>query len=131
MKPIPPTDDPGYRMLDALNASILCLDDKHRIRYANAGGEALFECAVNSLAGRCLDDLLSQQEPSSILDKLSMDSIAFTEHAAVITLATGKSIIADYSIYPFGNQPQNGDRVLEIRQLVHQAQFAQDELNQL
>jgi two-component system nitrogen regulation sensor histidine kinase GlnL len=131
VKPIALSDDPGYRILDTLNAAILCLDNKHRISYVNAAGEALFECSATTLVGRRFDDLLSRQEPSSIFDKLNLDSIAFTEHEAVITLASGKSVIADYSIYPFGNQPQDGEIVLEIRQLERQAQFAQDELNQL
>jgi two-component system nitrogen regulation sensor histidine kinase GlnL len=126
-----PLTDPGYRILDTLNSAILCLDSKHRISYVNAAGEALFESSAASLIGRRLDDLLSQLEPSSILTKLTLDSIAFTEHEAVITLASGKSIIADYSIYSFGIQPQDGELVLEIRQLERQAQFAQDELNQL
>ena len=129
--PIPLSDDPGYRVLDTLNAAILCVDSKRRIRYINAAGEALFESSAASLIGRRFDDLLSQLEPSSILGKLTLDSIAFTEHEAVITLASGKSIIADYSIYPFGDQPQEGEIVVEIRQLERQAQFAQDELNQL
>ena len=123
--------DFGYRILDTLNSSILCLDSKRRINYVNAAGEALFESSAASLNGRLFDSLLSQAEPSSILTKLTLDSIAFTEHEAVITLASGKSIMADYSIYPFGNQPQEGEVVLEIRPLERQAQFAQDELNQL
>jgi two-component system nitrogen regulation sensor histidine kinase GlnL len=131
VKPAPRRDDPGYRILDTLNAAILCLDGKRRISYVNAAGEALFESSATRLIGRRFDDLLSRQEPSSILGNLNLDSIAFTEHEAVITLASGKSMIADYSIYPFGNQPQNGAIVLEIRQLERQAQFAQDELNQL
>ncbi len=126
-----PLTDPGYRILDTLNSAILCLDSKRRISYVNAAGEALFESSAASLIGRRLDDLLSQFEPSSILTKLTLDSIAFTEHEAVITLASGKSIIADYSIYSFGIQPQDGELVLEIRQLERQAQFAQDELIQL
>lgn len=121
----------GYHILDTLNSSILCLDSKRRINYVNAAGEALFESSADSLNGRRFDSLLSQVEPSSILTKLTLDSIAFTEHEAVITLASGKSIMADYSIYPFGNQPHDGEIVLEIRPLERQAQFAQDELNQL
>jgi two-component system nitrogen regulation sensor histidine kinase GlnL len=126
-----PRSDLAYRLLDTLNSSILLLDAKRRIDYVNAAGEALFESSAGSLIGRRLDSLLSQAEPSSILANLTRDSIAFTEHEAVITLASGKSIIADYSIYPFGNQPQEGEIVLEIRLPERQAQFAQDELNQL
>ena len=126
-----PLTDPAYRILDTLNSSVLRLDSKRRISYVNAAGEALFESSAASLCGRRFDSLLSQLEPSSILTKLTLDSIAFTEHEAVITLASGKSMIADYSIYPFGNQPQDGEIVLEIRPLERQAQFAQDELNQL
>jgi len=129
--PVPAGDNAGYRILDTLKSAILCLDGERRISYVNATAEALFESSATSLMGRRFDDLLSQQEPSSILSKLTLDSIDFTEHEAIITFASGKSIIADYSIYPFGNQPQNGEIVLEIRQLERQAQFAQDELNQL
>jgi two-component system nitrogen regulation sensor histidine kinase GlnL len=121
----------AYRILDTLNSSILCLDSKRRINYVNAAGEALFETSAASLGGRRFDSLLSQAEPSSILTKLSLDSIAFTEHEAVITFASGKSIIADYSIYPFGSQLQDAQIVLEIRPLERQAQFAQNELSQL
>jgi two-component system nitrogen regulation sensor histidine kinase GlnL len=121
----------AYRILDTLNSSILCLDSKRRINYVNAAGEALFETSAANLGGRRFDSLLSQAEPSSILSKLALDSIAFTEHEAVITLASGKSIIADYSIYPFGSPLQDGQIVLEIRPLERQAQFAQNELSQL
>ncbi len=126
-----PLPDNGYRILDTLNSSILCLDSKRCITYINATGEALFESSAASLMGRQFDSLLSQAEPSSILTKLTLDSIAFTEHEAVITLAGGKAIIANYSIYPFEGQPPNGELILEIRQLEHQAQFAQDAINQL
>jgi len=126
-----PTIDNGYRILDTLNSSILCLDSERCITYVNAAGEMLFESSASSLVGRSFDSLLSQVEASSILDKLKLESIAFTEHEAVITLASGKAITANYSIYPFEGDPSDGELVLEIRQLEHQAQFAQDELNQL
>ena len=126
-----PLDESAYRLLDALNSAILHLDGEGCINYINAAGEALFESSVDSLINRRFDSLLSRSEPSSILTNLTRDSIAFTEHEAVITLASGKSIIADYSIYPFGDQSQEGEIVLEIRPLERQAQFAQDELNQL
>ena len=128
--PVPLTD-PGYRILDTLNSSVLYLDCKRRINYVNAAGEALFESSAANLCGRRFESLLSQVEPSSILTKLTPDSIAFTEHEAVITLANGKSIMVDYSIYPFDNWPHDGEIVLEIRPLERQAQFARDELNHL
>lgn len=123
--------DTTRRILDTLNSSILCLDAERRIDYVNAAGEALFEISASSLIGRPFASLLSRLEPSSILDKLQRDSIDFTEHEAVITLASGKSITANYSIYPFDNASQENAIVLEIRQLERQAQFAQDELKQL
>jgi two-component system nitrogen regulation sensor histidine kinase GlnL len=122
--------DTGYRILDTLNSSILCLDNETCITYINAAGEALFENSAASLLGRRFDSLLSQVEPSSILGRMTVDAIAFTEHEAVITLANGKSITANYSVYPFG-EPADGEIVLEIQKLEHQAQIAQDELNQL
>jgi two-component system nitrogen regulation sensor histidine kinase GlnL len=123
--------DLSRRILDTLNSAILCLDAERRISYINAAGEALFESGASSLVGSYFTSLLSRREPSSIIDKLTLDSVAFTEHEAVITFASGKSIIANYSIYPFGDRHESGEIVLEIRQLERQAQFAQDELKQL
>ncbi len=123
--------DASYRILDTLNSSIFCLDGGFRITYVNATAEALFESSAASMMGRHFKDLLSRMEPSSLLTKLVLDSAVFTEHEAVITLASGKSMIANYSIYPFGEQSPADEILLEIRQLEHQAQFAQDELNQL
>ena len=118
------------RILGTLNSSIICVDARRKITYINSAGEALFESSASSLIGRDFASLLSALEPSSILDKLLLDSIDFTEHEAVITLINGKSITADYSIYRFDSPPNDGDIVLEIRQLERQAQFAQDELKQ-
>ncbi len=126
-----PSTDNGFGILDTLNSSILCLDNERCITYVNAAGEALFESSASNLVGRRFDSLLSQVEPSSILSKLALDTVAFTEHEAVITLADGRAIIANYSIYPLDGQPADDEIVLEIRQSEHQAQFAQDELNHL
>ena len=122
--------DTPERILDTLNSSIMCLDATRHITYINSAGEALFESSAASLIGRQFASLLSELEPSTIVDKLRHDSIDFTEHEAVITLVNGKSITANYSIYPFSNHSSNGHIVLEIRQLERQAQFAQDELKQ-
>jgi two-component system nitrogen regulation sensor histidine kinase GlnL len=127
----PAQNDTALRILDTLNTSILCLDHERCISYVNAAGEALFENSANSLVGRPFASLLSQLEPSSILAKLQLESIDFTEHEAVITLASGKVITANYSIYAFPTPLQENAILLEIQQLEHQAQFAQDELKQL
>ena len=119
------------RILDTLNSAILCLDSERRVSYVNTAAEVLFESSASALLGRHFASLLSQLEPSSILDKLTQDTIAFTEHEAVITLASGKSFVANYSIYPFADRPDGGEIVLEIRQLERQAQFAQEELKQI
>ena len=99
-----PAFNQAERILDTLASAILCLDGERRIRYANSAAEALFENSATSLYGRLLTDLLSSLEPSSIVDKLGLDVFSFTEHEAAITLASGKSIVANYSIYPFGQQ---------------------------
>ena len=124
------------RILDTLNSSIICLDAERQITYINAAGEALFETSAGALIGRNFTSLLSGLEPSSIVDKLHLDGVDFTEHEAIITLASGKAITANYSIYPFDSPsdgPSDGPAddsaiLLEIRQLERQAQFAQDEL---
>ena len=124
----PPPD--GFRILDALQASVLCLDQAGNVTYVNATAEALFDNSASNLIGRSFASLLSQVEHSSILSKLQQPH-AMTEHEAVITLASGRSIIADYSIYPLVDLPEGSEVLLEIRQLERQAQFAQEELNQL
>ena len=120
------------RILDTLNSSIICLDGRHQITYINAAGEALFESSATALIGRNFTSLLSALEPSSIVDKLHLDDVDFTEHEAIITLASGKAITANYSIYPFDSlsdgKADDSGILLEIRQLERQAQFAQDEL---
>lgn len=128
-KVAPPAED-GYRILDSLQASIVCLDQSQRVTYVNATAEALFDSSAANLIGKRFDSLLSRIEHSSILSKLHKPQ-AMTEHEAVITLANGRSIVADYSIYPLGDPPESDDILLEIRQLERQALFAQEELNHL
>jgi two-component system nitrogen regulation sensor histidine kinase GlnL len=120
--------DTAERILDTINSSIMCLDAQGQITYINSAGEALFESSAASLIGRQFASLLSALEPSTILDKLRLESLDFTEHEAVITLFNGKSITANYSIYRFDNHSHDGEILLEIHQLERQAQFAQDEL---
>ena len=119
------------RILDTLNASILCLDSNFCVSYANATAEALFECSVAKLIGRRFDSLLSRFEPSSILTRLKLDAVALTEHEATITFANGKSISANYSVYPLDDQSRDDELLIEIRPLEHQAQFAREEQNQM
>ncbi|MCP4387326.1 MAG: PAS domain-containing protein, partial [Gammaproteobacteria bacterium] len=123
--------DLNQRILDTLKTALLCLDRERRISYVNATGEALLDASANSLIGRPFSSLLSQVEPSTIADKLALDPIALTEHEAVITLANGKSFVADYSIYPCGEQAGDGEVLLEIRLSERQAQFAREEFNQM
>ncbi len=122
------------RILDTLNVAIVCLDASRSICYLNASGEALFGRSASSLVGRRFDSLFSQVEPSTIQDKLKSypdDRNALTERGAVITLANGKSFIADYSIYPFTGGSTDSAILVEIRQLEYQLQFAREEKNQL
>jgi len=118
------------RILDTLNSSIICLDAGRQITYVNSAAEALFESSAAGLIGRDFTSLLSALEPSSIIDKLHLRAVDFTEHEAIITLANGRAISANYSIYPFDGQSNNREILVEIRQLERQAQFAQDELKQ-
>lgn len=123
--------DLASAILDTLNASIVCIDAEQRISYANATAEALFENSAARLQGRPFASLLSQVEHSSILDGLERGRAAFTEREAVITLAGGRAIIADYSIYPFDDEHDDTALLIEIRPLEHQAQYAREESNQL
>lgn len=123
--------DLSERILDTLQAALLCLDAEGRITYVNATGEALFDNSASSLVGRPFASLLSQVEASTISGKLAPDPIAMTEHEATITLANGKSFVADYSIYPCGEQVGDGEVLLEIRVSEKQSQFAREEFNQM
>jgi two-component system nitrogen regulation sensor histidine kinase GlnL len=127
----PASNDLGYRILDTLKCTLLCLDAERRITYINATGEALFENSAASLIGRPFSSLLSQVEPSTIADKLALEPTGLTEHEAVITLANGKSFIADYSIYPYAEAGSDTALLVEIRASERQAQYARAELSQL
>ncbi len=129
-QPIQPPDL-GNQILDTLKTSILCLDNQRRITYINATGEALFENSAGSLLGRPFQSLLSSAEASTISEKLKLDTIALTEHEAVITLANGKSFVTDYSIYPCGEKSSDGNLLLEFRRIERHAQFAREQINQL
>lgn len=120
-----------HRILDALKAALLCLDDEGRIIYINATGEDLFENSAASLIGRDFNSLLSKVEPSSISEHLTQGPRALTEHEAIITLANGKSFVADYSIYPFGESESAAETLIEIRLSDRQAQFAREQFTQL
>ncbi len=124
-------DDFAWRTLDTLNSAILRVDRARRVTYINATGEALFEVGAANLVGREFERLFSPVEPSSIVARLAAGPVALTEREAVMTLANGKSILADYSIYPFGEVTAEDEILIEIRPLERHAQFAQDELNQL
>ena len=124
-------NDSGYRILDALNVAVLCLDRQRRITYVNARAENLFGSSIGSLTGRPFTELLSGVETSSILERLEASPQGMTEHEAVITLANGKTLFADYSILPLGNGHDAQELLIEIRPLERQAQFAQEDLQQL
>ncbi|MDH3759921.1 MAG: nitrogen regulation protein NR(II) [Gammaproteobacteria bacterium] len=126
-----PTPDLNRRILDALKTALLCLDRERRITYVNATGEALLDASAKSLIGRPFASLLSQVEPSTIAAKLALEPIALTEHEAVITLANGKSFVADYSLYPCGEEAGDGEVLLEIRLSERQARYAREEFNQI
>lgn len=121
----------SHRILDTLSTALLCLDSEGRICYVNATAETLFENSAASLIGREFNSLLSRVEPSSIGQRLEQGAAALTEHEAVITLANGRSFVADYSIYPCGASDADRETLLEIRTSERQAQIAREEFTQL
>ena len=123
--------DISARILDKLTSALLCLDSDRRITWINATAENLFENSAASLVGRPFASLLSPLEPSTIGDKLGKTPISMTEHEAVITLANGKSFVADYSVFPAGESDDDTDLLLEIRPLDRHAQIARDEFSHL
>ncbi len=128
---IVPSAEFGSRILDTLQTALFVLDAEQRITYVNATGETLFENSAASLVGREFGSLLSQVEPSTLGEKLAAAPIALTEREAVITLANGKTFVADYSIYPCGDDPDDGDLLIEIHEHERGMQIARDEFDQL
>ncbi len=122
------------KILDYLSSSIICLDANLKICHLNATGEILFDSSASSLIGRDFNQLFSQVEPSTITAKLShfiRQRQPMTEHEATITLSSGKSITADYTIYPLDEVEVGGDILIEIKPLDRQVQILRDELSQL
>jgi two-component system nitrogen regulation sensor histidine kinase GlnL len=122
------------KILDTLNISVICLDQNRTISYVNFAAEELFSNSASSLCGKNIHQLFSQVEPNTItkkLDAFSGDFFSVTEHDAKITLATGKSISADYSIYPIDSTDQTHHILLEIKQLDWQSIIASEEFTNL
>ena len=122
------------KILDYLSSSIICLDANLRLCHINTPGEMLFESSASSLIGRDFNQLFSQVEPSTITSKLShfvVQLTPITEHEAKITLFSGKSFSADYTIYPLDEAEVGGNILIEIKPLDRQAQIQRDELSQL
>ncbi len=119
--------------LDTLNSTILCLDADLRILYINSTGEELFDASTNSLIGKSFLHLLSPVEASTLntkLQRFSEQQQTTSEHQASLTLADGRVLIVDYSIYPL--EDEDPARILvEIRPLDLQVEIAQEALQHL
>ncbi|MCP4488308.1 MAG: PAS domain-containing protein [Gammaproteobacteria bacterium] len=119
--------------LDKLNSTILCLDSDLRILYINSTGEELFDTSTTSLTGKSFLHFLSPVEANTLTTKLqhfSAQQQTTSEHQASLTLADGRVIIVDYSIYPL--EDEGSARLLvEIRPLELQVEIAQDALKHL
>ncbi len=122
------------KILDYLSSTIICLDQNLKLCHINATGEMLFDSSISSLIGRNFNQLFSPVETSTITGKLS-DFVVLrrpiTEHEAKITLFNGKSLTADYSIYPLEDADVGGNILIEIRPLDRQVQILRDELSQV
>lgn len=128
-----PFSEPN-KILDTLNSSIVYLDKNLAIGYVNFAAEELFTSSASSLRGKDIRQLFSQVEQNTItkkLDSFSGDSSAITEHDAQITLANGKSISADYSIYPIDNSDNAQHILLEIKPLDWQSKINIEEFSNL
>lgn len=122
------------KILDYLSSTIICLDQDLKLCHINATGEMLFDSSISALTGRNFNQLFSPVETSTITGKLS-DFVVLrrpiTEHEAKITLFNGKSLTADYSIYPLEDADVGGNILIEIRPLDRQVQILRDELSQV
>lgn len=128
------SDKTAARIVDTLNSSIVCLNKDWTINYVNFAAEELFSSSASGLYGKNIHQLFSQVEPNTITAKLeafSADSFAITEHAAKITLANGKSISADYSIYPIDSTDNTEQILIEIKKLDWQSKITREEFTNL
>ncbi len=125
---------PFDKILDTLNSTILCLDTDQRVAYINSTGEILFDASASFLLGKSFSQLLSAVETSTISSNLkdfNQQHQTITEHEARLTLANGRSISVDYSIYPLENDNQETFTLLEIRPLERQVEIARDQQSHL
>jgi two-component system nitrogen regulation sensor histidine kinase GlnL len=130
----PESKKAASKILDTLNSSVICLDKNRAISYVNFASEELFSSSASSLYGKNINLLFSQVEPNTItkkLDAFSGDYFAVTEHDARITLANGKSVSADYSIYPIDSSEDTQHILLEIKPLDWQSIIASEEFSNL
>ncbi|MCP3688382.1 MAG: PAS domain-containing protein, partial [Gammaproteobacteria bacterium] len=117
--------------LDKLNSTILCVDADLRILYINSTGEELFDASASALLGRSFLRLLSPVEANTLTTKLqrfSEQQQTTSEHQASLTLADGRVLTVDYSIYPLEDQAR---LLVEIRPLELQVEIARDALQHL
>ena len=124
----------AYKILDTLSSAIVVLDQNLTLCYANSRAEEIFDNSKSWMIGKPFYQLLSTLEYSSImaeLDSFPNDPRAITDHEAQITLHNGKSVIADYSIYPIENTLDSFDILIEIRPLERQVEIAREELSDI
>ena len=122
------------KILDTLNSTIMCLDRNRVVSYVNAAAEELFSSSASSLRGKSFHQLFSQVEPNAItqnLDSFGNDSHAITEHDTKVTLANGKSISADYSIYQIDSSDGDNNLLIEIKPLDWQLQMTSEAFTNL
>ncbi len=122
------------KILDTLNSTIVCLDASLTVSYLNSTGEILFDASALSLIGKPFEQLLSPVEPNTISAKLSRFNEShhtITEHEAHLTLADGRIMLVDYSIYPLDVESDSKSILVEIRPLDRQVEIAHDVLSNL
>lgn len=122
------------KILDALNSTIICLDASLAVSYLNSTGEVLFDSSAISIIGKPFETLLSQVEANTISEKLHGFTESYqtiTEHEANLTLANGRKMLVDYSIYALDAENDPGNILIEVRPLDRQVEIARDVLSNL
>ena len=125
---------PSEKVLGTLNSAILCLNSRSQITYINSTGEMMFGASAAALQGKPFAELLSQVETNTIQSNLfDFDEThkTITEHEARITLANGRSITVDYSIYTLDDDLQPGNIAIEIKPLDRQVEIARETLSNM
>ena len=119
-----PVDEAGYALLDALNVSVIVLDERH-VRYMNQSAEALSGTTRNRINGLGFDDLFDCAVDIRALAKRTLETGGSTEIREIELVAYSNPehrLEVDITVMPF----DGSQAVLEIRDVANRLRIDRD-----